>query len=134
MITFSVIEKVSGKEVYRYTAEAPIEWFGFGFDTHEHREVVAPIMPAQPVGPRRLTKLEFQELLGDARYMAIKRVAQQREDVALWLDKFNLLTPEADGTSIDRADPRTRIGLEALIGVPEIDMTQAVVEQILGGH
>ena len=69
---------------------------------------------------RRLTRLAFQELLGDEVYKAIKRLAVTNEDVGLWLDKFNMLTPDPDGTSISKDDPRTRAGLMALAQVPAL--------------
>lgn len=137
MPVFAVNRKVDGKTVYRYEAAQPIEWQGMEFDSHVHVEVAAPATEPAPVAsppaPRRVSKLTFQELLGDTLYLQIKAAAQTEPVVGLWLDKFNMLSTEADGTSVDLTDPRTRAGLEALIGVPGISIDQAHVEYVLGG-
>ena len=36
MTTYIVTNLASGAEVYRYAADAPIEWAGMEFDTHDH--------------------------------------------------------------------------------------------------
>ena len=36
MPTFIVTNKTTGAEVYRYAADAPIEWAGMEFVTHDH--------------------------------------------------------------------------------------------------
>lgn len=73
MPMYRVIRKSDQEQVYTYSADAPVEWVGFEFATHDHVEVVEP--PAPPPAPvtryggrRRLTKLEFIELLGDAEW------------------------------------------------------------------
>jgi hypothetical protein len=137
MPVFVVNRKADGETVYRYEAEQPIEWQGMAFDSHVHVEVAAPAPEPVPSGDapsrRRVSKLAFQELLGDTLYLQIKAAAQTMPAVGLWLDKFNMLSTEADGTSVDLEDPRTRAGLEALIGVPGVAIDQAHVEYVLGG-
>lgn len=91
--------------------------------------IFTPYAPP-PAAARRLTKLQFQELLGDEVYKAIKRMALASEDVGLWLDKFNMMTPEADGTSISLDDPRTRMGLLALAEVPELQALGLTPESV----
>lgn len=36
MATYAVIRKSDGEQVYAYSAEAPIEWAGYEFATHDH--------------------------------------------------------------------------------------------------
>lgn len=49
MNTYRVILKSDGGEVYRYQADAPIEWQGMEFATHEH--LVVPDEPAPEAPP-----------------------------------------------------------------------------------
>jgi len=46
--TYAVIEKATGAEVYRYTADAPVAWAGFEFATHDHVAQADPLAPAAP--------------------------------------------------------------------------------------
>jgi hypothetical protein len=85
-------------------------------------------MPA----PRRVSRLQFQELIGDARYAEIKTRAKTDIGYEVWLDKFWMVTPNPDGTAIDLDDPRTRTGLERLAGEGGT-FTAAQVNQILSG-
>ena len=73
-----------------------------------------PVDPAPPVPVyTRLTKLQFIDRLG-ADYIAILTAAKQSVEIEAWLKRFEFATPDADGTSIDLADPRTIYGLNAL--------------------
>lgn len=36
MPVYRVCRKSGGAEVYRYTADAAVEWVGMEFDTHDH--------------------------------------------------------------------------------------------------
>lgn len=52
MTTYIVTRKSDGAEVYRYHADAPIEWGGMEFATHDHTAiveglVVVPIVPEE---------------------------------------------------------------------------------------
>lgn len=48
MKTFVVTRKSDGEVVYRYQAEAPIEWAGMEFATHAHEEDAPAPTPAEP--------------------------------------------------------------------------------------
>lgn len=59
MSEFIVTEKGTGKEVYRYTSDQPVEWNDMEFATHDH--TIAPVVstdsgigsaPADPAGWR----------------------------------------------------------------------------------
>lgn len=108
--------------VTEYEAATPIPaHFGAGWRLEELVTVVPvidPDAPPKPVamygGRRRLSKLEFVELLGDAAYGAILVMQKQSVQVEAWVKKMELATPEADGTSIDLDDPRTQSGVMAL--------------------
>lgn len=53
MTQYAVIDKATGEEVYRYEADAPIEWNEWEFATHDHVPVVeqAPIAAREPAAP-----------------------------------------------------------------------------------
>lgn len=44
MSVYIVTSKATGKEVYRYEADAPIEWNGMEFATHDHTEFVGVVL------------------------------------------------------------------------------------------
>lgn len=59
-MNFIVTDKATGAEVYRYQADAPIEWSGMKFSTHDHTEFVEVIDGViQGTAHRILTKLEY---------------------------------------------------------------------------
>lgn len=51
MATYIVTRKSDGAEVYRYGADAPIEWVGFEFSDHDHTEAVEAPAPTEPDDP-----------------------------------------------------------------------------------
>lgn len=116
MTTYIVTQKSTGHEVYRYQAEAPIEWSGMGFDTHDHAplmEEITDVTPRMETG-RRLTKLAFVALIGEDAFKAVLAAAKVNVDIEAFVKLIDWATPEADGTSIDKDDPRTIAGVQAL--------------------
>ena len=106
---YVVTNKAAGAEIYRYEAEAPIEWSGMEFAAHDHTPLPEQSAPAevQPtLGP--ISKLAYMERFTDAELAAIYGAAQASLAVEVWLEKFKL------AELIDLADPRTLIGLQAL--------------------
>lgn len=116
MPTFIVQSKATGQEAYRYIADAPIEWSGMGFDTHDHTpltEAVTDVTPRMESG-RRLTKLAFVALIGEDAFKAVLAAAKVNVDIEAFVKLIDWAAPEADGTSIDKDDPRTIAGVQAL--------------------
>jgi hypothetical protein len=79
----------------------------------------APDNPSEPDprrygGRRRLSKLEFIDLLTDTEYATILGAARESVAIEAWIKKLELATPNDDGTSIDLDDPRTQGGVQAL--------------------
>ena len=113
MSTYVVTRKVDGVEIYRYSNDVTVEWDGMSFDEYDHAllppEEVVPVVV--PKGPRRLTKLQFIDKLGDAAYVAILTMAKTSVLVEAFIRRFEMTTPEADYTSIDLDDPRTVVGV-----------------------
>ena len=84
-----------------------------GFDDYDH--IIVPseaVLPGvKPKGPRRLTKNQFIDRLGDAAYIAILTMARADVQVEAFVRRFEMTTPEVDYTSIDLDDPRTVAGV-----------------------
>ena len=62
----------------------------------------------------RLTKQEFIDRLPDGVFTAILAASKVSVDIEAWLFRFNVVSVEPDGTSIDITDPRTIAGIRAL--------------------
>lgn len=76
MTTFIVSEKSTGAEVYRYSADAALEWHGMAFATHDHSPV--PETPEQP-GPAAAKvwdRIEYLRLLAPEERIAIREAAR----------------------------------------------------------
>ena len=110
MSTWQVTERATGKVVYAYTSDEPVEWPGMEYATHNHNKVIEVVEAPK----RRLTKLELIGRMGEAVFVAIIGMAQQSVEMAAWVELARMATPEQDGTSIDLDDPRTLAGLNAL--------------------
>lgn len=104
---YVVTNKLTGAEVYRYAASAPVEGsFTFADFTHaEFPDDIEPII-APPLG--QISKLAYMERFTDAELTAIYGAAKVSLAVEVWMEKFKL----AD--FIDLSDPRTLTGLQAL--------------------
>lgn len=62
----------------------------------------------------RLTKQQFLDRLTPAEVAGMLAAAKVAVSVEAWLFRFNNLTPDPDGTSIDLQDPRTIAGLQSM--------------------
>jgi hypothetical protein len=126
------------KEVTEYEAETPqAEHLGAGWKL-EQVFVALPDPEAPPPEPgpvyggrRRLSKLEFIDLLTDTEYVTILAAAKESVQIEAWIRKMELATPDQDGTSIDLDDPRTQGGVQALELIGLIGEGRA--EEILNG-
>jgi hypothetical protein len=73
----------------------------------------------------RLTKQQFIDRLPDGVFVAILQAAKVSVDLEAWLFRFNAVTPETDGTSVDLTDPRTIAGVHALAAAGLMTSEQA---------
>lgn len=112
MNTYQVTRISDGVDVYRYAADAPIEWDGMGFDTHSHTQIAIDA-PVQQQGPRRLTKLAFIGRIG-GEFAGILTAAKTNVQVELFVRMLDWATPDPDGTSVDLDDPRVVDALDTL--------------------
>lgn len=119
MTTYTVTSQATGQEVYRYSANAPIEWSGMGFDTHDHTPLVEEITDVVPrmESARELTKRAWRLLFTDAERLSIDRfnatfetspylTEEQRDEVRSGLEDYKA------ATGVNRDDPATAKVLE----------------------
>ena len=119
MTTYTVTSKATGTEITRYAAQQPVEQIddlAVPFADYDHTslpEEITDVTPRMETG-RRLTKLAFVGLIGDDAFKAVLAAAKESVELEAFVKLIDWATPEADGTSIDLADPRTVTGLQAL--------------------
>lgn len=132
MPIFAVIRKSDQVEVYRYSADAPIEWVGFEFVTHAHVEVPPEPVVEPPVPVRHITKLAFRNRFTQAEKVAIEIAAldvptaslQQRSMAAA------LRASQQDvqvAQYIDLNRPETRAGVQGLEAAGLLSAGRALV-------
>ena len=93
MAEYIVTRKSDGVEVYRYQSDAPVEWNGMAFATHDH-------LPAPAINPdgsiegvvvgRTLTKLEYLRRFTVDERVAIRAAAEQNAVLADYLQLMEL--------------------------------------------
>lgn len=125
MTTFAVIRKADDSEVYRYEADAPIEWGGFEFDTHRYEPVTEPSAPAVPVPVRIWDADDFLRLFTQDERISIR----QRAKTDPYVEDFMHLLNRVARVRSD--DPDTIQALQYLTQVGEL--APGRFEQILGG-
>lgn len=115
MPNFKVTRKSDGEVVYRYGADAAIEWVGFEFSTHDHtpEEVPAP-GPAPVPAPVRITKLAFLSRFTDSEYIQFDLASMGATVQAAAMRRFMSKVNAAEHIDLQRAD--TRAGVQALVG------------------
>jgi len=77
MTTYIVTLKETGQEVYRYNADAPIEWTGYEFATHDHTAEVDTSTVTDVVAKAiTWTKLEYLRRFTQEERIAIRTAAK----------------------------------------------------------
>lgn len=99
MAEYIVTRKSDGAEVYRYQSEAPVEWNGMEFSTHDH--VTVAQQPVAPNGPRTMTKLEYLRRFTVEERVGIRAAAEQNAVLADYLALMEL------AQEINTGDPDT---------------------------
>ena len=106
MAEYIVTRKADGVEVLRYSADAPVEWAGMAFATHDHTEQAE--QPVLPSGPRTITKLEYLRRFTTAERVAIRAAASANPV----LDDYLKLMELAQEINLD--DPDTIAAVQML--------------------
>ena len=120
MSIFVITRKADSVEVYRYQADAPIEWGGMEFATHDHTPIAEPQPePEPPPVPVKITKLAFRSRFTQAEKVAIE-IASLDDPVAPMQQRAQaaaLRASQADvavAQYIDLTRADTRAGVHAL--------------------
>lgn len=114
MTTYVVTHKQTGAERTRYSSMGRALLEEYPLADFDHIEWIEPGPEAPQSGPRRVSKLQFIDRLGDAAYIAILSMAKVSVEIEGWVKRMEYATPDADGTAIDLADPRTIAGVNAI--------------------
>jgi hypothetical protein len=140
MPIFSVTDKASGKEEYRFEAQALTELDLFPFSSFDYAEVIdAPVAQTpQPVygGRRTLSKLEFRRLFPDTERPYVDEfnatfesstllTADQKRDIRSGLEDFKA----ASSINLDDASISQILSLYVALGL----ITKTEMETILNG-
>lgn len=109
MPTYIVTRKSDGAEVYRYSSDAPVEWVGMEYVTHDHVVAPDPVEPPAPVQIYEWPRLDFLRRFTMAERIPIRAA---RATDAVLNDFFSLL----ENTDIVHSnDPDTMAGMGYLV-------------------
>jgi hypothetical protein len=113
---FIVTDKATGAETYRYQADAPIEWSGFEFATHDHAELVEVVEGViQGASRRILTKLEYLRRFTMEERIAVRQAAESSPMLADYLAMMELAEEidTGDADTIGAVNMLEQVGLIA---------------------
>jgi len=124
---FIVKNKATGAEIYRYSADAPIELSGMEFTTHDHTPEPEAPGTVTDVAPNSYTwtKLEYLRRFTQDERIAIRTAAKQVPALEDYLQLMEL------ATEVRSDDPDVVSALEMLEGAGLIGTGRAA--EILGG-
>ena len=124
MTTYTVHRRKDGAEVYRYTADAPVEWAGLELATHTHDAAPDAAPPAPPTrAPQEWTPADF--LL---RFTSAERIlARKLRDSDPVLDDFFSLLELSDLVHSDNKNTRRGVGYLVMLGVLTAERMAAIL-------
>ena len=126
MSIYIVTAKATGAEIYRYSADAPIEWSGMQFATHDHTPVADQgTVTDVPVVAMTWTKLEYLRRFTQDERIAIRTAAKQVPQLEDYLALLEL------ATEVRSDDPDIIAALQMLEGAGLIGAGRA--QEILNG-
>ncbi len=126
MPLYVVTSRATGEPVYRYNAEAPIEWTGFEFGTFNHIADPADDVLVAPTPTRQVwSVLEFHRRFTQSERLVI-RATRQHDPL---IDDFQSLLEQASDVRSDDPDLIAALGYLTHLGL--LEPGRAV--QILGG-
>ena len=92
MTCYIVTRKSDGTEIYRYVADAPVEWSGMSFSDHDHTaemEATGTITDV-PIVAMTWTKLAYLRRFTQAERIAIRDAAKNVPELADYLELLAL--------------------------------------------
>lgn len=124
MTTYAVIRKADQAEVFRYGADAPVEWTGLEFAEYDHVEVVEPVAPPVPAPVYVWTVLDFMRRFTPQERISARTLEQSDPIAADFLD----LLRQAPEVQSDSAEVAAGLGYLVQQGV----LTVQRRDEILG--
>lgn len=124
MTTFVVTLRSTGAEVYRYNADAAVEWSGFEFATHDHVALV-DVVEAAPTPRREWTPVDFLRRFTPAERI-LARATRKTDPI---LDDFYALLEQSPAIFSDDPDVAMGLGYMATQGL----LTVERMTEILNG-
>ena len=103
MNEYIVTRKSDGAEVFRYQSDAPVEWSGAEFATHEHVDVATT--PAPPPADRNISGVSYLRRFTQNERIAIRAAATQSSILDDYLKLLDATI--AQGGIINLNDPDT---------------------------
>ena len=127
MTTYVVTRKSDGQEIYRYNADAPVEWTGMDFADFNHTpDAVDPGLPVDvPVKAMTWTKLEYLRRFTQEERIAIRGAAKVVPELEDYLQLLEL------ASEVRSDDPDIAAALAMLEGAGLIGAGRA--QEILNG-
>ena len=107
-MNYIVTNKATAQEVFRYSADAPIEWVGQEFATHDHTAVAGEAQAEQSVTPAVLTKTKFLLRFTADERVGLRTVAKTNP----YIEDYMALLDSA--SEVDLGDPTTTAGVHTL--------------------
>jgi hypothetical protein len=114
MPTYQVTRKSNSEPVYRYQSDAPIEWTGMEFATHDHVaqvEIDPDGVIEGVVTGRVMTKLEYLRRFTPEERITIRTVAKTNSMLEDYMALMEL------ASEVNTADVDTRAGVKMLEAV-----------------
>lgn len=123
---YIVTRKSDSQEIYRYSADAPVEWSGMGFDTHDHTAMFEEGgVVDTPIIAMTWTKLEYLRRFTQDERIAIRVAAKQVPQLEDYLALLEL------ASEVRSDDPDIVAALAMLEAAGLIGVGRAT--EILGG-
>ena len=126
MPIYNVIRKSDGQQVYEYNSDAPIEWSGMEFATHDHIEHVEINEDGSIEGTvtgRVMTKLEYLRRFTQDERVAIRAAAKSN---AVLEDYMALLELAQDVNTTD-ADTVAAVNMLEQVGLIAAGRAQEIL-------
>lgn len=142
MPIYLVTNKQTGAEVYRYANDAPIEWSGMDFSTHDHTAVVevnpdGSIEGSSTQVEAKITKLAFRNRFTQAEKVAIeiaalddpaKPMAQRAQSAALRASQADIQA--ATFIDLNREDTRTGVQMLESAGLLAAGRAEVILDTV----
>lgn len=114
MSNWIVEDRLTGEVVHAYGADAPDHFADYPLEQYNHI-LQKPVV--ESAAPRRVTKLQLVERIGDAAFEYLLLMAKSSIAIEKFVKLIDWATPDADATSIDLDDPRVQAlrGLEPML-------------------